>query len=254
MSFVRPGQIARITVKEGDRVKAGQVLIQQDDAAEQAQLAQLKAQADDDTQIRAAQATLDQSKVDLRKMDEAFKKKVATEMEVEHARLEVKIAELRLELAEFRHKQDRRSYEEAKLQVERMRLKSPIDGKVENVLQEVGESVDALEKVIRVVRIDPLWVDAPVPVPKAKRLRLARKAVVSFSQGGAESDGRVGKIIHIASVADPASDTLGVRIELPNPDNRQAGERVYVSFPEDRAETDRTTTVHARTAAPGKKE
>ena len=41
LSFVRPGQISRILVKEGATVKVGQGLVQLDDAAEQAQLAQL---------------------------------------------------------------------------------------------------------------------------------------------------------------------------------------------------------------------
>jgi hypothetical protein len=33
-------------------------------------------------------------------------------------------------------------------------------------------------------------------------------------------------------VADPASETLEVRVELPNPSTRLAGEHVTVTFPE----------------------
>jgi hypothetical protein len=39
-----------------------------------------------------------------------------------------------------------------------------------------------------------------------------------------------GKILHISSVADAASDTLQCRVEVPNPDKRPAGERVLVQF------------------------
>ena len=47
LSFVMPGRIAKVLVKEGDEVKAGQLLVQQDDAAELVQLEQLKAEAED---------------------------------------------------------------------------------------------------------------------------------------------------------------------------------------------------------------
>ena len=39
-----------------------------------------------------------------------------------------------------------------------------------------------------------------------------------------------GRIINIATVADAASDTLRVRVEVANPLKRPAGERVAVAF------------------------
>ena len=64
LSFVLPGRIAEVHVKEGDRVKPGKILVQQDDAADQAQLIQIKAQSEDTTQVEAAQASLDQKRID----------------------------------------------------------------------------------------------------------------------------------------------------------------------------------------------
>ena len=37
LSFIQPGRIAKVLVKKGDSVNGGQLLIKQDDAAEQAQ-------------------------------------------------------------------------------------------------------------------------------------------------------------------------------------------------------------------------
>ena len=42
LSFVRSGRIAQVMVKKGDVVQAGQLLVRQDDAAEQVQVEQLK--------------------------------------------------------------------------------------------------------------------------------------------------------------------------------------------------------------------
>ncbi len=228
LSFVHPGRIAEVLVKDGQYVNPGQVLVRQDDLAEQAQLAYLKAQAEDTIRIKAAKAQLDQKKVDLKKIRWASKQGAATELEVEHARLDVTIAELSLELSRFQHEQDKRKYQEAKLRVERMRLKSPIAGRVERVFVETGESVDSLSEVVRVVNIDPLWIDVPAPVRQARRLKTDQVARIAFDKAG--KDKFKGKIIHIASVADSASDTLNVRVELPNPTRRPAGERVFVRF------------------------
>ncbi|MCK4625164.1 MAG: efflux RND transporter periplasmic adaptor subunit [Phycisphaerae bacterium] len=245
LSFVRPGQIAGVLVKDGQYVKPGQILVQLDDLAEQAQLAQLKAEAEDTTHIKAAKAKLDQMDLDYKKIKKAKESDAATEMAVEHARLDVTIAQLSHELSRFQHKQNKRKHKEFELRVGRMRLKSPIAGRVERVFVEKGESVDSLQEVVRIVNIDPLWIDVPVPLQQARRLKSGRIAQVAFDKAGKEKVD--GKIVHIASVADAASDTLNVRVELPNRSNRPAGEKVYVRFPpSDNNKTDKVKTISGR--------
>ena len=233
LSFVRPGQVAEVLVKEGDAVKAGQVLMRQDDKAELAQMEQLKAQAEDDTQIRAAEAKLAQTRVDLKKTEGARKEGAATDLEVDHAKLEVTMAELSLELYQFEQEQAKRKYQEMRLQIDRMRVVSPIDGVVERLLVEPGESVEAAGKIAQVVQIDPLWIDVAVPLAIARTLKRGESnAAVEFEgKDSARRSSFNGKIIHIAAVADSASGTLTVRVECPNAARRPAGEHVYVSFP-----------------------
>jgi RND family efflux transporter MFP subunit len=226
LSFVQPGRISQVHFKEGDVVKAGQVLIQQDDAVEQAQLAQAKAQSEDTTQIRASEASLAQKSVDLKKLEKAAASNAATALEVEHAKLDVTIAELSLELAKFEHGQAGRKYEEQKARVENMRLKSPVDGRIEKIHVEVGESVNALADVVQVVQIDPFWIDVPVPLIKAMALKCGGIAKVQFPEP--QIDTIEGSIIYVGAVADAASGTLRVRVEVPNKSRRPAGEHVKV--------------------------
>jgi len=224
LSFVRPGKIAEVRVKEGDAVKPADVLVRLDDEAERVQLAQLKAQADDMIRIRAADAQVDQKREDLKKLEWAAGQGAATTWEVEHARLEVVIGELSAELAKFNKQQDTGKYEEAKVQLDRMQLKSPIAGTVEQVFVEPGESVEALAKVIRVVNTDVLWVDFPVPLDAARRLKVGQTVQVEFPAPDATT--APGKVTFIAAVSDVAAVTLTVRVELKNPGGRPAGERV----------------------------
>ena len=187
LSFVQPGLISKVLIKEGDKVTAEQLLIQQD--------------------LEAAEASLAQKKVDLKRLEWAAGRGSATDLEVEHARLEVKIAQII---------------------VDRMCLKSPIEGTIDKVEVEVGEAINGLADVVRVVKTDPLWVDVPVPLADGRTLKVGQLAEVKFPDS--EKDVSQAKIIYVSTVADAASSTLRVRIEVPNKLNRPAGEHVCISF------------------------
>ena len=231
LKFTRPGLVAKVLVTDGEAVKVGQVVAQLDDDAEKMQVAQLKAQAEDPTRVDASKAQLAQKRLDLRKYQDAMAAgRAVTKMEVEHAKLDVTIAELSLKLAEFQQLQDKRKYEEARVRLDRMRMISPIDGTIEGLIVEQGESVDALEEVLRIVKINPLWINVAVPMSQARLLKKGDPATVTFPPAGAGTGQVAGKIIHMPSEADSASDTLKIRVEVPNPTARRAGERVSVSF------------------------
>src|SRR4030042_1341368 len=105
LSFVQTGRSAEVNLKEGDLVETGQILVRQDDSVEQIQLSQLEAESRNTTRIEASEASLAQKQVDLKKLERAAARNAATELEVEHARLEFKMAELSLELSKFEHEQ-----------------------------------------------------------------------------------------------------------------------------------------------------
>lgn len=187
LSFVQPGLISKVLIKEGDKVNAEQLLIQQD--------------------LEAAEASLAQKEVDLKRLEWAAGRGAATELEVEHARLDVKVSQII---------------------VDRMCLKSPIEGTIEKIEVEVGEAIDGLADVVRVVKTDPLWIDVPVPLSQGKTLKVGQIAEVKFPDS--EKDILQAGIIYVSTVADAASSTLRVRIEAPNKLNRPAGEHVRITF------------------------
>lgn len=233
LSFVQPGTIAKIFFKEGDIVQVGDILVRQDDSVEQIKLEQLKAESENETAITHADITLQQREIDLKRLEE--RPKVTTKTEIEYAKLNFQTAELQLHIARLQHEQAQRKYLEAQKQIDRMTLKSPIDGRIEIIdtqkgkAVEKGESVNALEDVIRIVRIDPLWIDVHVPMAQTANLRNGGKAVIEFPEP--EKKTEEGRIIFIAAVGDAGSDTLTVRVQVPNKTNRPAQENVLVSFP-----------------------
>ena len=229
LSFVVPGRISDILVEEGHVVKKNQLLVRLYDEPERIQSQQYKLLSDDQTKIEAARAELAQKIVDLKKVEHARAKGAASDWEVEHLRLNLRIAELSLKSALLEQEQYRQRYDHAQSQLKRMRLVAPIGGRIEDVSVEVGESVGSLGPVIRIVQNDPLWIDVPVPMNQVGELAAGQSAWVVFPGTPADAPAK-GRIINIAAVADAASDTLRVRIEVPNPLKRPAGERVAVSF------------------------
>jgi len=233
LAFTRPGRVAKVLVREAQRVRAGQVLLQLDDAVERMQLALLKAQAESTTAVRATEVRLARSEAVFEKVKKAHAENAAPERELADARLDVAMAKLNLEAARFEHAQNQGKYAQAKLSLDRMRLTSPADAEVEQLRIQAGEAVDALVPVIRLVRVDPLWIDVPAPVARARRLAAGHRAWVRLPETEAPA---AGKVLRISRVADAASETLEVRVELPNPTGRPAGEQVTVRF-DDAAET-----------------
>jgi multidrug efflux system membrane fusion protein len=235
LSFVRPGRVAEVAVKEGQCVKKGQLLMRLDDSAELAQLALLEAQYKDATRIEAGEKQEAQKKVDFEMIRVLYNKKAATKLELDHARLDWLISGLSLKLAKVQQHLDKLRHKASQLEVARMRKLSPMDGRVEAIGAEEGESVDALTPVMRVVRIDPLWVDVEVPVPVAARLKPGREAAVRINPAQYKGPlpyalGR-GEVLHVASVATTPGLKLRVRVELPNPEAAPAGLHVLVEFP-----------------------
>ena len=229
LSFVVPGRVSDVLVKEGDTIEKDQLLVNLYDEPERIQSEQLKMLSEDRTKIYAAKAELAQKRVDLKKVKLAKEKGAASDWEVEHLRLNVRIAELSLKSAVLEQEQYRRRYDHAQSQLEQMRLVAPLAGRVEDISVEVGESIGSLGPVIRIVQNDPLWIDVPVPMNQAGELEVGQKVWIRFP-GATNDTSPNGQIINIATVADAASDTLRVRIEVPNPHKRPAGERVNVSF------------------------
>ncbi len=229
LSFVVAGRISEVRVKEGDMVAKGQMLVRLYDEPEKIQCEQLKMLSEDRTKILAAQAELAQKRVDLKKVEMALAKGAASEWEAEHLHLDVRIAELALKSSRIEQAQYARRYRHAQSQLDLMRLQAPVAGLVEAVSVEAGESIGTLGPVVRLVQNDPLWIDLPVPLTDAVALEKGQDTWVHFPGVEAPVEPNA-KIISIATVADAASDTLRVRVELPNPLMRPAGERVAVAF------------------------
>ena len=222
MAFTVTGRVVAVHTEPGRKVASGETLIRLDDASLRIRHEQLLLDSGNDAEILAAAAEVKQKKQDLLKLEQAFEKGAATKIELEHSKLEVEIGEYRVQSARHAKRIALLKADEVEAEAREYVLKCPVDGVVESVDLEIGETAKASEKAIRIVRLDPLWAESSVPLEKYGGLVVGREIGLRFPDGTKA----VGKVVFRAAVADSASETAKVRLEIPNPENRHAGERV----------------------------
>lgn len=227
LGFTVQARVAEVPVVEGQRVEAGQMLIILDDRDGAAQIELFEVRAKSTLEVDAAKAEWDLAENEASRLKEAMGKAGAAPFEVERAVLEATRSRLAYELFRQRRDETALQLKQARLIHERYELKAPVAGVVEQVTVEPGEMVEEVRPVLRLVVTDPLRIDAPVPVSDAAAVKVDQKVWVRFKASGRVVEG---KVVNIASVADPGSETRGVRIDVPNKQAEPAGSHVIVSF------------------------
>ena len=245
LSFAAPGIIRAIPVKRGQAVKAGDVLLQEDDRIEQAQLESLRGEATSGLNIKYYQADYEYKKAkyerlrDLREKDNA-----ASPSEVNEAKLDADEAFIRIDIEKQNFEQKKAEFLKQQLKVELMSLRSPYDGVVEKIDVEVGETVDPSKPALLIAVNDPLWIKLPLMTEQAQKVKVGDSFEVAYGDGGA---GEMAVVVARNPVADRASETQEVILELKNPQHRDAGQKVQIKLPERIAGT--AGNVDAQTAA-----
>ncbi|MFQ6003200.1 MAG: efflux RND transporter periplasmic adaptor subunit [Candidatus Zixiibacteriota bacterium] len=123
-----PAKIIRLPVEEGDVVKKGQLLVQLDDTEYKAAVNQAKAQ------LASTKASLEQAQLVYNRQKELFEKKLSSKEQYDMAKTE-------LDLAKARHEQAVAAPDEAKYNLSKTTITSPMEGIVTSLNAEVGEIV-----------------------------------------------------------------------------------------------------------------
>jgi len=100
-------------------------------------------------------------------------------------------------------------------------VKSPIAGVVMERLRQPGELASREHAIVKIARLDPLRVEVFVPMTLYGRITVGQRAVVvPEAPLNRPLDATV---VVVDRVADAASSTFGVRLEIGNPGNRVPG-------------------------------
>lgn len=225
------GSILQAPVKDGDRVKKGQLLLKLDDQVEQKRLEAMELEAKSSLPVEFAKTDLAAKEVDLARKQDLFEKKVGSQTEVDEARLARDLAGIKVKQAAEDQQKKLLEAEQQKMRIQQMTLLSPFDAVVEKRYMGVGELAvpDPNKPLITVVQNDPLKVTVYLPTKVAGRLTIGDVIQVRHE---AETQWESAKVTVLSPVADAGSGMRLVNLELSNAKNRESGQQVWVKVPE----------------------
>lgn len=199
------GRVSELMVDRGSVVAEGDPLVRL---------------APEDREIRLERARLrvEEARRQFEAAERLQSRDLGSQTEVDTARTALKLAEVELQQAE--------------LDVERMVIRAPFDGILEERSIELGDYVTVGSDILRILDNDPMVVSVQVPQGDIGAVEMGEEATVRLV-GGAEVSGQVR---YIAGRANMETRTFRVEIEMPNDDGIRAGSSATAMIPKNNIE------------------
>ena len=180
------GIISKILVRKGSRVKHKQVILKIDPAERISEL-------------KKSNSLLRQRKIEY---------KAALRLAKRGFRAETKLAEAKalLESAEAKVASIQKD-------IERTSIVAPFEGILENSYVEKGAFVRVGDRLARVVDLDPIFLVGAISEAEIDKLALGMSATINLINNRVAK----GKVHFLGSVADPATRTFKIEVNVPNP-------------------------------------
>ncbi|HSG73560.1 MAG TPA: biotin/lipoyl-binding protein, partial [Planctomycetaceae bacterium] len=160
------GNIARVHVREGDRVKQGQLLAELDASVPQAALAVAAKLAENDVDVRFAKVAAKVAEAEYALAVAANEQTPETfsEIELEKLKLEQERSRLQIEVAQQEYDANQLRRDEARALVESYRLLAPAEGLISRVYKQPGEAVQSGELLLEFKGTKTLKIEGELPV------------------------------------------------------------------------------------------
>jgi RND family efflux transporter MFP subunit len=217
LSMTVNGRVEGLMVREGLRVRRGDLLLHLDRTTEELEVKRRQLVLQDTArlqELRQREATLTQQVGSARELlsNGTISRK---QFEDEELAFRATVAERQaLELAKQREEVELQLSREA---YERRHLKAPIDGVVAKIHFRVGESIAPHEPVLVLVDVSRVRFLSAVPPAAAARLKPGQSVTVQLG-AEARAPARRARISFVSPTADPASGLVEVTAEFDNPD------------------------------------
>lgn len=215
----KAGIIEKIFVKEGDRVRKGQVLVQLDDVDARLQVERAEAK------VREEEASLETDRNTLSRYQKLLESKVVPQQTYDGISLKVKLDEARLALV-------RTELNLAKQNLLDHRIASPIEGVINLKIASIGEHVNVAPKdeILMIVQMDPLDLEFYVPENWVGKIRLGSK--IQFTIKAFSEEKFSAALQFISPTADPSTRNVKMKASAQNPHDRlKPGFFAEVSIP-----------------------
>ncbi len=232
VSTALPGVLREVVVDRSDRVAKGQLLAQLDSGVELAELELAKARAKMDAIVRLRETSLRYDRRSSQRLASLHGNKLVSAEDKDRAEREAYLSDWRLQDAKDLLRQRELELVRAQQVLLRRQVYSPIDGIVVQRMRHAGEYVEE-QPILRIAQLDPLYVEAIVPMSEFGHIRRGMPARV-FPEISPDQ-ALTAEVVVVDGMGDAASGTFGVRLALANPDHGiPAGVKCRLRLSDDR--------------------
>ena len=259
--LIQPGEVVTVSApvegvvevmltERGERIRRGDVIAVLESSAERAAVAVAKARAEQVSVLESSKVRVDFGQRRFQRTDEMFKRNLIPLKELDEAETAKILAELSVKEAHEATRIATLEYERAKALLDLRTIRSPVAGVVMERLRSPGELADRERPILKIAQVDPLRID--VVVPLALYGKIAVRQPVEVTPEAPLNRPRRAVVTAVGPVADAASGTFGVRLEMANGDQAVPGglkcQARFLPFP--RPATPASRLPAARPAAP----
>lgn len=223
------GVVAETMAGRGDRVTSGQVLARLSSDVEQANVALLEARTNSTAAMDAQTARRDLIKTRYERSLELRDRNIISDDQLAEVTAELVASESLVRQAELDQSIASQELDRARVILNQRTISSPIDGIIISRNTTAGEFLAQDDFVMSIVSLDPLYIEAFLPIEAFDLVQLGAIGTVKPNEpiGGIYD----AKVTAVDQVFDAASGTFGVRLELANPESRlPAGQRCLLQF------------------------
>ncbi|MGQ9921106.1 MAG: efflux RND transporter periplasmic adaptor subunit [Desulfobacca sp.] len=213
------GYLKRVSFKDGDLVKKGQLLFLIEPDPYQARLAEAEAE------ILRQKAALDYARIEVKRFQRLVAQKAGAQSDLDNWRFQLESAQAALKAAQARR-------DLAKLDLEYTRVTAPFDGRIDRRLKDPGNLVGAGDNTLlaEIMQIDPIYFYFTINEADLLQLMVAgEKSPLETGQvkvplflGLANEEGfpHQGHLDFAGTGVNPTTGTLQLRGIFPNPDGK----------------------------------
>lgn len=225
------GVLSEIHVKKNDTVKKGDALANLESSLQIATLVLRQWQSERTSDIDAQTLAYNYAERNFDRVSDLFRKKAASQSELDKARTEKELAAQQLQQSKDRKKQASLEYNRALADLNQRTITSPIDAIVVEKHKNPGEYI-YLEPILQLVQIDPLKVEVYAPAHLYGRITEGMAAHVTPELKITQRSYNV-MVDKVDKVVDSASGTFGITLLIPNPKQTlPSGLKCKVIFPQ----------------------
>jgi RND family efflux transporter MFP subunit len=215
LSMTAAGRVEGLFVREGDRVRKGDLLIHLDRTTEELEVQRRRLMLEDAArleELRLREQTLGQQVALARAL---FESGGLSRKQLEDEELGMRSVTAERQMLEAAKRREQVELSLSQEAYERRHLRAPFNGVVTKVGYRVGESVAPHEPVIVLVDVSRVRFLSAVAPAAAAKLRNGQRVDIQLGQGVTTTDRRA-QVVFVAPTADPSSGLIEVIAEFDN--------------------------------------